>query len=55
VVKRADYAVAALLAEAFPRDVQALYEQYAGAYATGQKVVSLTTISALGQTVPSAK
>jgi hypothetical protein len=55
VVKGADYAVAALLAEAFPRDVQALYEQYAGAYATGQKVVSLTTISALGQTVPSAK
>ena len=54
-VQGADYTVAMLLAEAFPRDVQALYQQYAGAYATGQKVVNLTMVTTLGQTASAAK
>jgi hypothetical protein len=48
-VKGADYTVSTILAEAFPEDVQALYKQYAGAYATGQNFVNLTLITALGE------
>ncbi len=47
--KGADYTVSTILAEAFPGEVQALYQQYAGAYATGQNVVNLSLVSGLGQ------
>lgn len=47
-VKDADYTVSTILAEAFPTEVQALYKEYAGAYATGQNFVNLTLVSALG-------
>ena len=45
----ADYTVSTILAEAFPDDVQALYKQYAEAYASGQNIVNLKLVSALGQ------
>jgi hypothetical protein len=48
-VKGADYTVSTILAEAFPTDVQALYKQYAEAYATGQNFVNLTLVSDLGK------
>ncbi len=48
-VKDADYTVSTILAEAFPNDVQALYKEYADAYATGQNFVNLKLVSALGQ------
>lgn len=47
-VKGADYTVSTILAEAFPTEVQALYKQYAEAYASGQNFVNLSLISALG-------
>jgi hypothetical protein len=47
--KGADYTVSALLAEGFPAEVQALYKQYAEAYAQGQNFVNLTLVSALGK------
>jgi hypothetical protein len=50
-VSGADYTVSTILAEAFPDDVQALYTQYAGAYASGQNFVNLKEIAALGQSV----
>jgi len=49
VVKGADYAVSAILAEAFPTEAQALYRTYAESYASGQNYVNLTLTSALGQ------
>lgn len=48
-VKGADYTVSTILSEAFPQEVQALYKQYADAYATGQNFVNLTLVSALGK------
>jgi hypothetical protein len=48
-VKGADYSVSTILAEAFPQDAQALYKQYADAYASGQNFVSLSLISDLGK------
>ena len=48
-VKGADYTVSTILAEAFPTDVQALYKQYAEAYATGQNFVNLMLVSDLGK------
>lgn len=54
-VKGADYTVSTILAEAFPNDVQAIYKQYAEAYATGQNFVNLTLVDALGQGRPSTK
>jgi hypothetical protein len=47
-VKDVDYTVASILAEAFPDQVQELYKQFAGAYATGQNFVNLTLVAALG-------
>ena len=41
-VKGADYTVSTILAEAFPTEVQALYKQYAEAYASGQNFVNLS-------------
>ena len=48
-VKGADYTVSTILAEAFPAEVQTLYQQYADAYASGQNIVNLTLVSAPGQ------
>jgi hypothetical protein len=49
-VKSADYTVSAILAEAFqPAEVNELYKQYAGAYATGQNFVNLALVSDLGK------
>jgi hypothetical protein len=48
-VKGADYTVSNILAEAFPTEVQALYKQYAEAYASGQNFVNLTLVSDLGK------
>ena len=47
-VKGADYTVSAILAEAFPNDVQSLYKRYAECYAGGQNFVNLTLVAALG-------
>jgi len=49
-VKGADYSVANILAEAFPPDeVNVLYTQYAGAYASGQNIVNLNIVQDLGK------
>jgi hypothetical protein len=48
-VKGADYTVSTILSEAFPQEVQALYKQYAEAYASGQNFVNLTLVSDLGK------
>jgi hypothetical protein len=48
-VKGADYTVSTILAEAFPQEVQALYKQYAEAYASGQNFVNLALVSDLGK------
>jgi len=48
-IKGADYTVSNILAEAFPAEVQALYKQYAEAYASGQNFVNLSLISDLGK------
>lgn len=47
-VKGVDYTVSTILAEAFPTEVQALYKEYAEAYATGQNFVNLKLVSTLG-------
>ena len=54
-VKGADYTVSKILAEAFPDQVQALFKQYAEAYASGQNTVNLKLVAALGQAAPSTK
>jgi hypothetical protein len=48
-VKSADYTVSTILNEAFPTEVQALYKQYAEAYASGQNFVNLTLVTDLGK------
>jgi hypothetical protein len=49
-VKGADYTVSNILAEAFtPQEVNDLYKQYAGAYASGQNFVNLQLVSDLGK------
>jgi hypothetical protein len=48
-IKGADYTVSNILAEAFPAEVQALYKQYAEAYASGQNFVNLALVSDLGK------
>jgi copper oxidase (laccase) domain-containing protein len=48
-VKGADYTVSTILAEAFPQEVQALYKQYAEAYASGQNFVNLQLTHDLGK------
>jgi hypothetical protein len=48
-VKGADYTVSTILAEAFPTEVQALYKQYAEAYATGQNFLNLSLVSDLAK------
>src|SRR4051812_45851792 len=48
-VKGADYTVSTILAEAFPQEVQALYKQYAEAYASGQNFVNLSLVTDLAK------
>jgi hypothetical protein len=48
-VHGADYTVSTILAEAFPAEVDDLYKRYTDAYASGQSVVNLTLVTALGQ------
>ena len=49
-VKDADYTVSNILAEAFPpAEVNELYKQYAGAYASGQNFVNLSVVSDFGK------
>jgi len=48
-VKGADYTVSTILSEAFPQEVQALYKQYAEAYASGQNFVNMALVSDLGK------
>jgi len=48
-VKGADYTVSTILAEAFPAEVQALFKQYADAYASGQNFVNLALVSDFGK------
>ncbi len=48
VVTGGDYTVSKILAEAFPEDVQDLYQRYSDAYASGQNLVNLQLIQDLG-------
>jgi hypothetical protein len=48
-VKGADYTVSTILNEGFPQEVQALYKQYAEAYATGQNFLNLSLVSDLAK------
>lgn len=48
----ADYAVANILAEAFPDEAQSLYRQYADAMSTRQYVIDLTLVAAFGERSP---
>jgi hypothetical protein len=49
VVKGADYTVSAILAEAFPDELAALYKTYSESYSSGQNFVNLALISDLGK------
>jgi len=48
VVADTDYTVSTILAEAFPKDVQALYKALADAYAS-QNILNLSLVAELGQ------
>ena len=48
-VKGADYTVTNILNEAFPQEVQELYKQYTGSFASGQNIVNLSKLSSMGQ------
>ena len=43
-VSGADYAVSQILSEAFPAEVQQLYEQFSGSFAGGQSMVNLSLV-----------
>src|SRR5262249_16757443 len=50
VAKGADYSVSAILAEAFPNEVQALYQTYSGAFGQpAQNILNLTLVSDLAK------
>ena len=49
-VKGADYTVSNILAEAYePEELDEVFKTYAASYASGQNIVNLTLITALGQ------
>jgi hypothetical protein len=48
-VPNADYTVSTILAEAFPTEVQALYQKYVDAYASGQNFVNLQLVADLSK------
>ena len=54
VVKGADYTTSKILAEAFPDEVQALYQKFSDSYAAGQNLVNLALISAFGDAAGAA-
>lgn len=47
-VPGADYTISTILAEAYPTEVQALFKQYAEAYASGQNFVNLKHLPTVG-------
>lgn len=49
VVKGVDYDLVNILAEGFPAEAQALYNQYVGALAQGTNIVNLVTVQKMGQ------
>lgn len=49
-VKGADYSVTKILAEAFPTEVQTLYEKLGAAYALAPSLINLSLVQAPGQT-----
>jgi hypothetical protein len=52
-VKGADYTVSNILAEAYePAELNEIFKTYAASYASGQNIVNLTLIAALGPTPP---
>ena len=54
-IKDADYSVANILAESFPpTEVNALYEKYRDAYASGQNILNLGLISDFGAPLAAA-
>ena len=49
-IKGADYTVSNIFAEAYPpEELNELYKKYAASYASGQNIVNLNLITALGQ------
>jgi hypothetical protein len=48
-VKNVDYTIGAILQEAFPEEVGALYKTFTESYASGQIPVNLTLVSNFGQ------
>jgi hypothetical protein len=49
VIPGADYAVATILAEAFPSEAEFLFRRYAESYAAHQNIVNLSLIASLGE------
>ena len=49
IVKGADYGLGKILSEAFPADANAIFKQYADAYAKGQLKINLNAVTAMGQ------
>ncbi len=47
-VKGADYSVAKILSEAFPTEVQELYQKYSAAYSGGQSLINLALVQVFG-------
>lgn len=50
--KNADYTISALLAEAFPTEVQDLWTKYTGAFVSGQTMLNLTLTLNMNPTAP---
>ena len=48
-VSTGDYTVSKILADAFPAEVQDLYQKFSDAYASGQNLVNLQLVQAFGQ------
>jgi hypothetical protein len=48
-VNTGDYTVSKILADAFPMEVQELYQTFSDAYASGQNLVNLQLIQSFGQ------
>jgi hypothetical protein len=52
-VKGADYTVSNILAEAYePTELNEVFKTYAASYASGQNILNLTLIAALGSVTP---
>lgn len=53
-ISAGDYTVSKILADAFPMEVQELYQKFSEAYATGQNLVNLQLIQSFGQAMAPA-